>query len=369
MSAAAPSVRFEALDSLRGIAAIGVAYGHFYGSDIMGGTRHFAFYLLVDLFFVLSGFVLAHRYLDDWFARRLTLSHFAVRRFARLYPMNLFGLLGVLAISLFMGAMYGSPELPAWNRLASGIETYADGSLFTFILTLFLAQNIGFTPLGPSWHAPSWSISVEFYALLLLFFWIGLWRDNKNTTFVAPTVLLAVACVMAVFNGEGSLAVGGHDILPWVNYGLLRGLAEAAIGVLTYRFFRAFGNRLDRGGIRAIVVEIALLAGIALMLFRPKFVAREDIFVIPLFAALIVCLALPHSVLARFLQAPPFQWTGRISYSIYINHYLIAIAMSRAVYKPGWLYFALVLALSWLTYRYIEVPGRAMLNRNLAVFA
>ena len=80
-----PRVRFEALDSLRGIAALGVAWGHFYGPPIAGGTRQFAFYLLVDLFFVLSGFVLAHRYLDEMLDRRVTLKEFAVHRFARLW--------------------------------------------------------------------------------------------------------------------------------------------------------------------------------------------------------------------------------------------------------------------------------------------
>ena len=191
--------------------------------------------------------------------------------------MNVYALIGVLAVSLVRGAVTAPPELNGWAALASGFETYADGNVFTFVLTLFLAQNVGLTPVGPSWHGPSWSISVEFYAALFLFFWIGLWRDNRNTTFVAPTLILALVCILAVVNGEGSLPVSGHDILPWVNYGLMRGLSEIAIGIL-------------------------------------------------------------------------------------------AILILPMVALPRWplLYFRIVVALSWLTWRWIEVPAQRAINRRLS---
>ena len=361
--------RFEALDALRGIAALGVAWGHFHGADIRGGAMHFAFYLFVDLFFILSGFVLAHRYLDEWLARRLKMPVFALHRFARLYPMNVYALFGVLGISLIRGAVTAPPELNGWAAIASGFETYADGNVFTFVLTLFLAQNVGLTPLGPSWHGPSWSISVEFYAALFLFFWIGLWRDNRNTTFVAPTLILALVCILAVVNGEGSLAVGGHDILPWVNYGLMRGLSEIAIGILAYRVYRAIGARIEASLAVGTLIEIVLVALAGVLLFRKPFVAHEDIFAIPLFATLIFWLAVPRGFIAMLLGTRPLRWIGKLSYSIYINHYLVILILPM-VALPRWplLYFSIVVTLSWLTWRWIEVPARRAINRKLSPY-
>ena len=164
LAAPAPAVaviarrRFEALDSLRGIAALGVAYGHFWGPQILGKTYHFSFYLLVDLFFIISGFVLAHRYLDDWMERRVTLATIASHRFARLWPLHVFGLFGMLAFSLARSALHAPPGLPFIEALQSGIDLYPDGRAYTFALHLLLAHNIGLTPSGLSWHAPSWSI-------------------------------------------------------------------------------------------------------------------------------------------------------------------------------------------------------------------
>ena len=360
--------RFEALDSLRGVAALGVAYGHFYGPQIMDGTRHFAFYLLVDLFFVLSGFVLAHRYLDEWLGRRVTLAQFALHRFARLYPLHLYGLIGILALSLLRGLLEAPAGVTGIEALAAGIDAYPDGKLFTFILHLFLLQNIGLTPGGLSWHGPSWSISVEFFAPLLLFFWIGLWRENRNTSFAMPTLLLALACLLAIFNSARSLDVHVQNILPWLNYGILRCLAETAIGVLMYRCYCRLRERNDPGIALATAVEAALLVAISSLLFRKPFSSPEDVLIVPLFAALVLWIASPRGAIATLLLTPPFRWIGRISYSIYINHFLVVIALSLVIFKPWWLYFGLVLGLSWATYRFIEAPARAALNRRLAAF-
>ena len=364
-------MRFEALDSLRGVAALGVAYGHFYGPQFMGGARHFAFYLLVDLFFVLSGFVLAHRYLDEWLTGRVTLSRFALHRFARLYPLHLYGLIGILLISLVRGALYPAAGLVGWNAWLSGIEPYPDGRLFTFVLHLLLAHNIGFSPGGLSWHGPSWSISVEFFAPLLLFFWIGLWRrsgnDGRTGGFVMPTALLAVACLLAIFNGAHSLDVHVQNALPWVNFGILRCLSETAVGVLVYRCYRALDDKIEVGRAVATLVEFALLIAIGSLLLRKPFTSPEDVLIVPLFAVLVFWLASPRGALGMLLSTRPFTFVGRMSYSIYINHFLVVIALSLVIFKPWWLYFGLVLGLSWITWRWIETPARAAINQRLAI--
>jgi len=86
-AAATSRGRYTALDAWRGIAALTVVYGHQTGG-MVSATRFIAFYLAVDFFFVLSGFVLAHRYWDELVRERKPFWPVVVARFARLYPMN-----------------------------------------------------------------------------------------------------------------------------------------------------------------------------------------------------------------------------------------------------------------------------------------
>jgi HAMP domain-containing protein len=232
-------------------------------------------------------------------------------------------------------------------------------------LHLLLAHNLGFTPSGMSWHGPSWSISVEFYCPLLLFFWIGLWRDNRNASFVTPTVILAVVCVLAIFNGARSLDVHYQNLNVWANYGVLRCLAEAATGLLVYRCYQAYGTSRAPGRAGATAAEILLLVLISTLLFRRSFTSPDDVLIIPLFAALVFLLATSRGWVAQVLLLPPLRWLGRLSYSIYINHFLVVMSLSLVIFKPWWLYFGLVLALSWATYHGIEAPARRAINRRL----
>lgn len=362
--------RFEALDSLRGVAALGVAYGHFWGPLFFVDSLQFSFYLLVDLFFVISGFVLAHRYLDDWLARRVTLVEVAGHRFARLYPLHLYGLLGMLLFFLLRSALNASAGLPFLDALQSGFEPYPDGRVYTFVLHLLLAHNIGLTPSSLSWLQASWSISLEFFCPLLLLIWIGFWRGGtdgrRGLSFVAPTAVLAVACALTVVNGAQSLNVSYQNLNAWLNYGALRCLAELAAGFLVYRTYRALSARLDISPAAATAAEIALFAAVSALLFRHAFTSPQDALIIPLFAALVFVLATARGWIARSLLLPPFRWAGKLSYSIYINHFLVVTWLTLVTYKPGWLYWGIVAAASWLTYRYIEDPARRAINARLA---
>ena len=158
--------RYTALDAWRGLAALSVVYGHQTAGRV-GASLFIAFYLAVDFFFVLSGFVLAHRYWEELVRDRKPFFSVVIARFARLYPAHVFVLFALLigfGIEAIPAYRAGTPMLAAWSE---AIPPFPGGpGLSTFILNLLLLQNVGLTPTGLTWNVPSWSISVEFVGSL-----------------------------------------------------------------------------------------------------------------------------------------------------------------------------------------------------------
>jgi peptidoglycan/LPS O-acetylase OafA/YrhL len=180
---------------------------------------------------------------------------------------------------------------------------------------------------------------------------------------------------MSVVNGARSLDVHYQNLTVWANYGVLRCLAELATGLVAYRLYRAVVGRLEPSRATATAAEVVLLAGACALLFRPTWTSPYDVLVIPIFAALVFVLATGRGFVARALLLPPLRWVGKLSYSIYINHFLVVMSLSLIIttqwwlysfFMQGWPYFGLVLGLSWLTYTYIENPARRALNARLA---
>ncbi|HKU54954.1 MAG TPA: acyltransferase family protein, partial [Rhizomicrobium sp.] len=96
VAAASKKTRFLTLDALRGVGAIAVMAGH--AGIVLNAYMPPFMYLAVDMFFVLSGFVLAHAY-DGKFAGGLSVGAFLKARIARLYPIYLIGLvLGLVSV-------------------------------------------------------------------------------------------------------------------------------------------------------------------------------------------------------------------------------------------------------------------------------
>ena len=104
---------FHVLDALRGVAAIAVVTRHLPDQTLARLLP--SSYLAVDLFFALSGFVLAHAYLGHLKAG-MTFGQFAVRRIIRLYPLYLLGWLIGAAVALYY-VLQG--EQSAWKWMAS----------------------------------------------------------------------------------------------------------------------------------------------------------------------------------------------------------------------------------------------------------
>jgi peptidoglycan/LPS O-acetylase OafA/YrhL len=175
------SRRFLTLDALRGLGALFVMAGH--SGAMLGGWAPAHFAIAVDMFFLLSGFVIAHGY-DGRMERGLTAGQFLTARVKRLYPIYLIGLvLGLIA------AFVNNAHALSKAQLA-----------LTFVLGLFalpsppMGDQVGaFFPL----NNPFWSLFFEFWVANLAY---GVfWRWLRGKTLWTIIALSALGVVLVVF--------------------------------------------------------------------------------------------------------------------------------------------------------------------------
>lgn len=219
------------LTSLRFLAAFWVLLFHF-RNHLGLGLSQIGFvadgYLGVDLFFTLSGFILAHVYLSSLESGRFGYGGFLKNRIARVYPMHLAALAAIIILFLAAsaaGAGVGSPDAFKWSDLPAHV---------------FMVHAWGTTQ-AVGWNFPSWSISAEWAAYLLfpLVASLVLKAQRWSGAFLAATLTL---CVFS-FWGLSNL----HQMLPWVGrefaqmtaqIGALRILPSFLLGVALYAFGR-----------------------------------------------------------------------------------------------------------------------------------
>jgi peptidoglycan/LPS O-acetylase OafA/YrhL len=219
------------LTSLRFIAAIWVLLYHF--KDHLGlGMGQFGLvadgYLGVDLFFTLSGFILAHVYLTSLEEERFGYGGFLKNRIARVYPMHLAALAAMIVLfvgATAMGAGVGSAAAFKWSDLPAH---------------LFMVHAWGATE-AVGWNFPSWSISAEWAAYLIFPLIAGaVLKGRQHSGWVAAGAL--ALCVWS-FWALSNL----HNALPWVGrdfsqmtaqIGALRILPSFFLGVALYAFAR-----------------------------------------------------------------------------------------------------------------------------------
>lgn len=328
MSTAAP--RLAPLDGLRGLAACGVAF--LYHPKILFApaliaalpqpVRWFADWgwTLVDLFFVISGYIFAHVYLSGEGLKRGQLIDFTVARFARLYPLHLVMLLACAVLL---------PDEPG-------------NTLHAFFIHLVMMQQF-VQPVGHTFDGPTWSISVEVICYVL--FAMAAVRE--------PRVLRAVS-IVAVLVALAHFCVQGRAGGPWVGDGVPRGLLGFFMGQLLWQG----RERLAR--VPSALLACALVFGV--LIDTGNFSSVLPLGLIAWPALLVLALRLPA------LGSRPMLWLGDRSYAIYLVHYplILLIGHWHAPFGGGIgtmllvavPYTLAVLALSDLSYRFIEGPSR-----------
>src|ERR1700733_8687541 len=183
--------QLPSLTSLRGLAALWVVLFHYTALyfprlDITGHSSLIGKgYLAVDLFFMLSGFVMTHVYHRAFCdSVKENYRSFLVARVARLYPLH------VVVLLLFVTtALLAQLLAYASTGTAEGIPLTGTRSLAAAIANLFMLQGLSAEHL--SWNYPSWSISVEFMAYLAFPLVLPMvWRGGGAIPFAA----LAAVC-------------------------------------------------------------------------------------------------------------------------------------------------------------------------------
>lgn len=360
----------KALTGLRAIAAFWVLLFHLKNGliatfpdfapllKVVVGTG----FLGVDLFFVLSGFIISYTYADRF--RSFDLAHygrFLWARLARIYPVHLVTL---IAVVLFIGVVKALPDVPLTQP-----ERYTFGR---FLENLLLLHGWGF-PIEKSWNVPAWSISVEWLAYLLF-----------------PLVALAVAAVrhpalillaMLALFGLLAVAYGTTEYPGTVSYGLVRLAVEFSAGCLLYRLYRRGYWSKPLWG--ATLVGVCLCAWILLLLDRQGSLhglGGEIVLLVVLpigLAAIVYGLACEETApIGRWLSRPAMLFWGRASYSLYMVHFVPIMMLTRFLpwnalaAQDFWTRFAVlatliavILIASAATYRFIEVPSRRWMRR------
>jgi peptidoglycan/LPS O-acetylase OafA/YrhL len=365
------SNHIKALTGLRFVAALSVVFYHLNQAnaavfrDLHPVLAHLVQPVVVvgnlgvDLFFLLSGFVLAHNYLDrlgPTFDLR-SAGQFIWLRLSRIWPLYVVVLVGAgLLLALEHELRPGSVDV---SRVDGG----------SFFRQLFLVQQwfdrrIWFT----SWSGPAWSLSAEWLAYLAFpFIALVVWRlrelSSVRSMLVGAHLCVAPLLIILVVNHQ----IGGEYV--W----LMRIGCEFVAGVIVCAALSRVSpsdraRRRIGWGTVVVGVLVVLVAGGAQLIDGREWLGNVLVFLLP---ALVGCIALGRGPVERLLGTGVLVLGGEISYALYLIHTpllglfnrldsLVLPGLGRAPHfylEVAWVVL-LGIALSWVLYRFVEVPAR-----------
>ncbi|MBN3963089.1 acyltransferase [Nostoc sp. NMS8] len=365
------------LTSLRGIAALFVVAHHFSyytlpktGSTLSAYSDFFKNgYLWVDFFFILSGFIMSHVYVEDFYPR-VSLDKYRsylFSRFARIYPLHIF------IIFLFIG-------LEVVKTLLLNTSAFTGKfNLTALFANIFLLQafDLNCPPLlwcNTYWNEPAWSISVEFVIYSIFPFLLLLLKNNKNDLIIYICTLLSILLLITFTRGNLDSIIGIPSI---ARCGL-----ECVLGIITYKVYRK-GNYKKYFNLNLLTIVAMIWIILIMNYYWHHFRNLHDWLILPAFCLLILGVSFNNnSVISKVLNSRTMLYLGTISYSIYMVHWFF-----QELLKLFWLYkfheafgktftnhqaltslgvfLMIVLLAASLTYRFVEVPTRNYLKSTI----
>lgn len=300
-------------------------------------------YLGVDIFFVLSGYVLAYVYKEQFFDNKINKNKFlsfSIKRFARIYPLHFATLLASIIYLHFLILVTKHPIHLHYENI---------------LPQLLLIHAWGITEIN-AWNFPSWSISAEWFAYIFLF----------------PTATL-------IFNRFGKVMLLLLAVLTWVllilyisdtkdglnitTIGILRIIPEFLAGVMLYLYYTHYKEELNKY-ISLVNIVILLICFIIYILYP----SQITFVILPLICLLILNLVIGSRIINAFFGNKIIVFLGEISYSIYmVQFFSISICeivirnssfLSAYSYTKILLYLFSTLIFALLAHFIIERPMR-----------
>ena len=355
----------SSIDGLRAIAVTAVVLYHLGISWIPGG------FLGVDLFFVISGYVITRLILDSINqSSALDLRAFYAARLRRIYPAFIFM---VVCTIIFIGVW--APE--AIKRFLSDLPYALTGTINWFLVARHqdYFEAVGRPPLLQ--HTWSLAVELQFYLIWpIILLTILKYFGKKNIARIA--LLIAIISGVTLFLVSLRLDQSNAQQVSHIYFGtdthslgLFLGSALAVSWIpqnLSADIEKRAQDVVDAIGV------VGLLGLIAAFLFIDETNAGLYRIAFPL-AGIFGCLVIislvhPASRFAPLISSAPFKWVGQRSYGIYIWHWVIFQVTRPSVDLTGqsWaLYLArvlLVLALADISLRWVEIPFRQGMVQN-----
>lgn len=359
---------YGALDGFRGVLALIIAVyhtiwlTHFNASAFLNNGA-----VLVDLFFVFSGFLMFRLY-DGKLKTIGEGGDFMRKRLARIYPLHFFMLMVFVGYQVLrvLSHLVGISVVEPGEILP--FQPGAAETLSSFFANLTLTQSMGlFSSL--SFNPPAWTVSVEFFAYIVFLMSMMLCPPKRTAHF------LIIALGIAAIYGTLSNLKPNMDF--HYDYGFWRCLAGFYTGVFTAWLYGKI-KHATRNGDRTLwgsALEIfTLVALYTFIVFSP---GKTQFLFAPFAILFVLTFAIGRGWVSTFMTTKPLLYLGKISYSIYMVHVLISIffgvfaeRIMPGIAGPNWNangfggdllilpYLGAVIIISHFTYKYVERPGQ-----------
>jgi len=354
----------NSLTGVRGIAAIWVAMFHGYGMlpidpGFPQAVRNMiqCGWVAVDLFFVLSGYVICYVHLSDF--KRFSWSstwHFWKLRLARIYPAHLVMTLAWLPVLIVATVVFPETLTPSVREQFSGTA---------LIAALTLTNGWGL-PHSEGWNGVSWSVGSEWFAYLtfpVLAILLNRIGTSRAALLLAGTSMIVPLVLAIVVNG------GDHFMLPW-SWAIVRVETAFILGSAIYLMNQRMNQRLSAAGLLiASVISIFIIAARG----AP---GLEIGALIVCFAVLIASLAKSPKIGDWIFGSRFLVFLGKISYSIYLSHYLVVVVLRhisekivRGAASPLQsslmlvAYLVIIVVVGYWLFTAVEDPARRVLRR------
>jgi peptidoglycan/LPS O-acetylase OafA/YrhL len=311
--------RYEALDGMRGIAVLLVVLFHVSWPNHITPNRFVENgYLMVDLFFILSGFVISVSHSREPVSAS-QVGNFLCRRLFRIYPLHLAVLAAFVGVELI--------KLWAWHHgsmAPSRMPFSGNNSIAMLLASIFLIHSLGlFGELG--WNGPSWYMSCLFAAYVL--FAVGAFSialRNRVTFYTA--IILALS-------GYVVLALSRQSLNITYDFGMVRCACGFFLGMAVYKLSSQYEGLLAALQSSPWLSWIEATTVAALVLVMSLAAEWQVVLVIPVFILAVVVFQSDCGLVSNLLKSRIARFLSRISYSVYMIQMFVLVVTSMVLNK------------------------------------